>query len=921
MIPFLPSQNPNIAALLASVGGTAPRAGAESGGSFAPVFGNAIVGQIVSGLPASAFTGGEDGINPAAWAHLAEAVRVLTQNGNVTPATLEQMRGVMLVNIELLRRGAGEAVAMQASVLSPSLPVAPAGVQGVPVSDALIPAPSVPIPVQPEESFDASSRRRDAVGGAEAMLVAAASGMPVPAVSTGRPEMNVEQAFAVLERIVAQAPASELVPLARALRQVINAPVAVPAAGIRTVQVSAHKGGEMSPAVPAGGSASRAGETQPVPRADGAPSASRAVEVPVVSAEPVTTATMANPAPASVPQGAGTSQAVHKPSAPISMESGNAPAPMGGGVSAAPEITAGGPVSGMILETVGIVSMPAVQPMVPSAPRVGETVAAASMPAVQPEADAVAPAAFQPANPEIIPEIAAGSGAVVAPATAESGDVYSPAPMFIPADDARMEAVPAFSVSRQEPGVESDAVAVPSGEPAEIIAEPVDEPVAWLARQAQVGRAEVDTRIPANAAILPVIEGADQALAVPMAMTEAPVDPNPVIVAGNGGEPIPARAGGTGYPVIPSAAHDGAEMPAVSITTLEVETVTANSANRPRIVPAPAAENETPSAPIQAVADGKAQVSVQSVRQAVAVNAAAARPADSAVVAPEPVQAGAQSRVAAAVNPGEAMTPTASVPAEVAPGVAPSAVESAAPVSDEAPAADVPVLGGAEQDRNISREAGQRTAIRVNEDGGKGAKAQVAEAEEPAQAVERAGVSLRDRVARTDAPETANTAADAAINAARGQVREAISLPVAVQAVMARVADAISGAKPGEIRQLDLKLATPELGMVRVKFEVGEEGMVRVVIKTSTEQAAAAIREGLTQFRNTVENRHIAVEVAQVAVGTAADFGGGNNPHARPEWSSPFQTQAPVIGRDEPEFAARAPEGSLRRRTLVDILA
>jgi len=930
MIPFLPSQNTNVMAALAQLGGMSPQAGgASASGKFAPVFGNAIVGQLVAGLPNSAFSGGEEGIDPAAWAQLAEAVRVLTQNGAVSPATLEQMRGVMLVNIELLRRGAGEAQALQAGTFPAVSPVAPVGVQGVPVSDALIPAPAVPGTVQsaasagvtgetsslrgglmrgeispalinnaggPEDIRDMPGRRRDAVGGAEAMMMAGVAGLPA-----GRPEMNVEQAFAALERIVAQAPASELVPLARALRQVINTPVAVPVMpgipgmpalsnGVRTVAVSASPTNESSvggSAVPAGGSvpASERGDALATPRGG---------ETSTVAAGPVmntTPALVANPAQAVavVPQGGETSTVFAGPvmnttPAPVADPAKTAaPVPQGIGTS---------PVSSMTVEAVAVATSMPVQPVAATA------------------TDETAPINFQPVEAGVFTPVVESSRSVAAPFAASSDEPVSSGPMFIPENDSRPVNTPAFATNRPDAGVELDAVAVPSGEVAPMIVETADEPVAWLARQAQTGEPAVAANVPS----VPAVGINEEAGNVPPAIIPS------VAVAPQQVQAVPAPRGGE----VSSALHADGSMPAVALSTLPIESLPANSARQ--VVPAPVADNGIPAAVIPAAADRAVPVSTQTLRQPVQVNEATQAAVN---VAAGPVQATNQNQaavipvgaVSAPVTTSAVQVTAESSPVSTATSEAASQAGDKAPESLPAPVSTASNSGQAVEAGTNPREAGKSAKPVNQQDGDKAANTPVTGRETPAQAAERAEAPQRARTARIGAVETANTAADAAINAARGQAREAVSLPVAVQAVMARVAEAVTTAKPGEIRQLDLRLATPDLGMIRVKFEVGEEGLVRVVIKTSTEMAATAIRDGLPQFRNTVENRNVSVQVTQVSVGTAADFGGGNNPHTRPEWSTPFTPPASSVNRDEPEFVARAPEGALRRRTLVDILA
>jgi len=1006
MIPFLPSQNPNVAAALAQAGGLSVRpGGTEAGGAFAPVFGTAIVGQLVSGLPATAFSGGEEGINTAAWTQLAEAVRVLTQNGPVSPATLEQMRGVMLVNIELLRRGAGEAQAMQATALPQVQPMAPVGVVGAPVPDALVPAPAVPGIPQVEEPQETAVRRREVGAGAESMMAAVAAGMAAPVQPAGRPDMNIEQAFAALERIVAQAPASELVPLARALRQVINTPVVTPAlagkvdvpavrAGGRTVAVAAPRMTDTStlstetapiqgPGIPAVAGpvpvrVPLAVESPlSVPETDAAPA--QAIPAPVLGSSQGN-----NSIPSAVPDaGAPSGGAVNLPAAapiePAGQTAAQVVSPVvpaeltvvQASVSVAPAVNPVMPVAAPVAAA-GVTAVPAMAPVtaaeVPVMPATAP-VAAAEVP-VMPAAAPVT-AAEVPAMPAAAPVAAAGTPVIPAvaraqatevpamPATAAVEPVNTPVvpmpvavestpgpvlpdvsesmnagPMFIPADDASPVVYPAFAVARPDAVADLEPVAVPAAEIAPVIAEPVDEPVSWLVRQAQTGQAGPETgTVPMAASAAPGTEPVT-AVILPAATVDTAnanvVESSPAIIPAVMAEPRPSEAGTTAPAVVPSSrpVNDEAAIPAIAITTLEVEPQPQSGATRVQAAPALVAE-----IPVRvAVENGYTEASAQVVGQPVQVRPetanVAVRPAANNAVEPSPVPGQAQVTVAPIV----ATATSQFVPAPVA----------TVPVS--VPAAPVSVQGGGEQTPEpagpavatasntadpagpggTSRQPAEKAAVpAVQGEPRDSAKPPVAAREGQANpATERGEVSNRTaRPARIESGEVTLANAGAAIAAAQGQTRETVSLPVAVQAVMARVADAISTARPGEVRELDLRLSSAEFGMVRVKFQVGEEGMVRVVIKTSTEQAAQAIREGLPQFRDTVESRHIAVQVAQVSVGTAADFGGGNNPHARPEQPASFHTPAQEVRREDPEFASRAREGYPRRTTLVDILA
>jgi flagellar hook-length control protein FliK len=146
------------------------------------------------------------------------------------------------------------------------------------------------------------------------------------------------------------------------------------------------------------------------------------------------------------------------------------------------------------------------------------------------------------------------------------------------------------------------------------------------------------------------------------------------------------------------------------------------------------------------------------------------------------------------------------------------------------------------------------------------------------------------------------------------------SLPAAVRVVLARVAAELEQVKPGRVRELDLKLASSELGPVRVHFELVDENHVRVVIRTSSEQAAQSLRDGLPSLRQMAGDTRIVVDVAQIAVRTAADFGGTNYSNPRFQWQAAVPQSAVMEHRDDTEPAARSLEGP-RRRTLVDILA
>jgi len=106
----------------------------------------------------------------------------------------------------------------------------------------------------------------------------------------------------------------------------------------------------------------------------------------------------------------------------------------------------------------------------------------------------------------------------------------------------------------------------------------------------------------------------------------------------------------------------------------------------------------------------------------------------------------------------------------------------------------------------------------------------------------------------------------------------------AVAAAVAQLAQESAQTAPGTVRNLELRLRTGELGLVRVKLAVDRAGGVRIEVRTASDQAAQALRSGLPQLADALAARQLALSGAAVQVMSGAEFGGSNQPRQQPRW-------------------------------------
>lgn len=151
-------------------------------------------------------------------------------------------------------------------------------------------------------------------------------------------------------------------------------------------------------------------------------------------------------------------------------------------------------------------------------------------------------------------------------------------------------------------------------------------------------------------------------------------------------------------------------------------------------------------------------------------------------------------------------------------------------------------------------------------------------------------------------------------------VPDVSSLPPAVQAALAQIADEISNTAPGVVKELVFSVRTAAFGRVGIRLEATPDGLIRVELATATAQAAQALREGLPGLAQILEGRPVPVEFAPVAVGAALGFGGSAHGWRPPRWFEhsgvPGEDEGP--GGTAPETASRGRFGALSR---VDFLA
>jgi len=150
---------------------------------------------------------------------------------------------------------------------------------------------------------------------------------------------------------------------------------------------------------------------------------------------------------------------------------------------------------------------------------------------------------------------------------------------------------------------------------------------------------------------------------------------------------------------------------------------------------------------------------------------------------------------------------------------------------------------------------------------------------------------------------------------------DAKSVPAPVRAVLESISDTLAKAGKGELKEIQIRVDTAELGRVRVRFELVSEGSIRVEIAVSSQQAAQSLREGLPYLRQMIEMQRLSVEIAQIAVGPAADFGNGGQPRPQMRWFD-FEPRAGGTGRQEElDVAGIMRAGFTGRLSMVDVLA
>lgn len=912
MIPFLPSQNPGVLAALAAARGMPASArtggdgnGAMLGAGFAPVFGGAVAEQIVSALavdkgasgPASAaFAAANGTVTGAAWSKLSEVIRLASMATNAAPATLAQLRNALLSSVAELQQAIAQQV-QATDATAPAvtgLPVTGSADGGAVILSAAVPAPSgndVPAtgPVagdspaasgQADETPPVPSRRRNGAIAQDASAALPAA-QPVPFMTGRTAEASVGEALTALERIVARTPLSELPSLARALRQVITGKAA---------------------AAPVPGS---------VPR-NGNGNGGRMVAVTLPSTEPAVL-----------------------PATPIS----------GGERAAEPVVPSTAPAAN--------IAEPVTAPAVP-----GEDMAGlAAVPPVAPAAISRTGTAVEQTTFDFTSRVPAGNGD---PGNVPASAAFMPEPdgepplSFISLDAVMEETLAPYRNAASPAGLSDNAQvsALVTGQAGED-----SEPVAWLARQAEAGRAASPGQAPITRT-----NPAPEAVSTAPAREPAPVVP-PVAASPVSTGEIPAisitaldLAADQAVPdSVPAQAGQDSSRPAgrvaepAPVAPYQSEALGTGQASPSLMgVPAPMAGPDSPQTGVSAGASSAPAetASPVSVMNAVLAGiAAASRGTLNALptvpeiqlvpLAPEyavPAPAGNQPvpEEPAAANPAPATPETGPVVAATGFVETGAAEQGAAAVSmpeeagDEAAPAVSPVVS---RDEEAAPERGATPAASSAKSAGEatGAPHAMAAAPDGNQVtlgeIAGAGDDTPKRI--QDEPASLPATAREAVASVRSSSQETASLPTAVQAVLSRVVEEVAAARPGKVRELDLRINSAELGVVHLKFEAGEEGTVRVVIRAQNAEAAQSLRDGLPAFRQIVETRNlsVSVEVAQAAIGTAADFGSGHAPHPNPDWVAPFQPSAPSVSRDDPEFASRPREGWPRRRTLVDILA
>jgi len=153
------------------------------------------------------------------------------------------------------------------------------------------------------------------------------------------------------------------------------------------------------------------------------------------------------------------------------------------------------------------------------------------------------------------------------------------------------------------------------------------------------------------------------------------------------------------------------------------------------------------------------------------------------------------------------------------------------------------------------------------------------------------------------------------------QVPDASPVPAAVRTAMAQIADEVSRAMRGPVRELTLTVDAGNLGRVAVRLAQTGTGAVRVELAAETVQAARSLQRGLTDLAQALERREVAVEIPPVAVGTAADFTGSNRSRPQPRWFEHLGVTGQPRRPGGLQIAGGAHAAYARWDAMVDLLA
>jgi len=208
----------------------------------------------------------------------------------------------------------------------------------------------------------------------------------------------------------------------------------------------------------------------------------------------------------------------------------------------------------------------------------------------------------------------------------------------------------------------------------------------------------------------------------------------------------------------------------------------------------------------------------------------------------------------------------------------------------------------------VTQPAAVASAGGLTPDGRGGLQPEVAERNQ------RAGAAATPLTAASVPAGTPAVATPAGSDGGRG---------AAVAAAMAQVAQESGQTRPGTVRNVDLRLATNDLGAVRVRLSVDHAGAVRIEVRAATEQAAQALRSGFPQLADALAARNLALSSAAVQVMSGAEFGGSNQPRQQPRWYERARKPGPgAADAGEPVLAGIGAAAYGRRAAAgVDVFA